>query len=74
MPVPHHSSFLQAMPFLPPNQQHQSNKGQITKTADIFSTVTAGSLGVIPGQTTSHKEKLCGQPFAGWLPSSHPNQ
>jgi len=49
-------------------------KDKSQKTADIFSTVTAGSLGVIPGQTTSHKEKLCGQPFAGWLPSSHPNQ
>ena len=28
MPVPHHSVFTGRMPFLPPNQQHQSTKGK----------------------------------------------
>jgi len=29
MPVPHHSSFFTGrMPFLPPNQQHQSTEGK----------------------------------------------
>jgi len=28
-PVPHHSVFLQAMPFLSPNQQRQSTEGNI---------------------------------------------
>ena len=27
MPVPHHSFFTGRMPFLPPNQQHQSTEG-----------------------------------------------
>ena len=27
MPVPHHSVFTGRMPFLPPNQQHQSTEG-----------------------------------------------
>jgi len=27
--APHHSSFLQAMPFLAPNQQHQSTEGTL---------------------------------------------
>jgi len=26
-PVPHHSVFTGLMPFLPPNQQHQSTEG-----------------------------------------------
>ena len=29
MPVPHHSVFTGQMPFLPPNQQHQSTEGNI---------------------------------------------
>jgi len=28
MPAPHHSVFTGRMPFLTPNQQHQSNEGQ----------------------------------------------
>jgi len=27
MPAPHHSVFTGRMPFLPPNQQHQSTEG-----------------------------------------------
>jgi len=27
MPAPHHSVFISRMPFLPPNQQHQSTEG-----------------------------------------------
>jgi len=29
MPAPHHSAFTGRMPFLPPNQQHQSTEGNI---------------------------------------------
>jgi len=29
MPVPHHSVFTSRIPFLPPNQQHQSTEGDI---------------------------------------------
>jgi len=28
-PTPHHSVFTGRMPFLPPNQQHQSTEGKI---------------------------------------------
>jgi len=28
MPTPHHSVFTGQMPFLPPNQQHQSTEGK----------------------------------------------
>jgi len=30
-PAPHHSFFTGRMPFLPPNQQHQSTQGQLRK-------------------------------------------
>jgi len=30
-PVPHHSVFTGRMPFLPPNQQHQSTEGNSTE-------------------------------------------
>jgi len=31
MPASHHSGFTGRMPFLPPNQQHQSTEGQSTE-------------------------------------------
>ena len=30
-PAPHHSVFIRRMPFLPPNQQHQSTEGKSTE-------------------------------------------
>ena len=32
MPSPHHSVFTGRMPFLPPNQQHQSTEGTVNHT------------------------------------------
>jgi len=31
MPAPHHSFFAGQMPFLPPNQQHQSTEGMMQR-------------------------------------------
>jgi len=33
-PVPHHLGFTFQMPFLPPNQQHQSTEGVVNNTAE----------------------------------------
>jgi len=43
VPVPHHSVFTVRMPFLPPNQQHQSTEG-ITKALKEWCLDIRGSL------------------------------
>jgi len=35
-PVPHHSFFTGRMPFLPPNQQHQSTEGNTSRTESLW--------------------------------------
>jgi len=39
-PAPHKSVFTGRMPFLPPNQQHQSIEGKYTKEIKKFSNQT----------------------------------
>jgi len=39
-PAPHKSVFTGRMPFLPPNQQHQSTEGKYTKEIKKFSNQT----------------------------------
>ena len=38
-PAPHHSSFTGRMPFLPPNQQHQSTEGLNTWSGNDIVTI-----------------------------------
>jgi len=44
MPAPHCSVFTGRMPFLPPNQQHQSTEGTMAITKKIIFSPTVGDI------------------------------
>jgi len=47
MPAPHHSVFTGQLPFLTPNQQHQSTEGKITTSESIANTVLCRQVQIL---------------------------
>jgi len=59
-PVPHHSFFTGRMPFLPPNQQHQSTEGNTSRTESLWISRTCCEDGGNSSQPTVSVKALTG--------------
>ena len=68
-PAPHHSVFTGRMPFLPPNQQHQSTEGTST------SSLTVAEIKAIIHSTYSQIDSQTEMAWvAGCVPRRHTHQ
>jgi len=62
MPAPHHSVFTGQLPFLTPNQQHQSTEGKITISESIANRVLCRQVQILSliyetGEERTYKSK-----------------